>query len=335
MGRISPTFMADLESEMRTISEEAYNRLLDKIWWDHVARVLPSGSKRERLNWFLDTATIQRPNARHGGGQQRFEDLVIKTTEFEAENANAALTLKKEQLDDLDGNGINLAGNWARAMAKQAVYWAQKQVAKVIKENPVGYDEKTLFAPDHPVNPFNVAAGTYANTFACNVMTVPVDAAVENLSDVLAQIATIPMPNGEDPRNIEISGILHPPAMTARFRQITDAKMIAQTSSGGGGGSANVEAVIQYFGFGTPIEAPELAARYGGSDNTFYLLARDITADEMGGIVYVDREPFEILYHGPMDDAELARKRTFQWTTEGRNVAAPGHPYLIYRCTQS
>src|SRR5690606_32940653 len=111
-----------------------------------------------------------------------------------------------------------------------------------------------------------------------------------------------------------------------------DAKIVAQASSGSGGGSANVEAVIRRMGFGEPIEAPELASAFGGSDTTFYLLAENITSSEYGAVAYVDREPFTVNYHGPMTDNELARVREFEWHVEGRNVAAPGHPFLIFRC---
>jgi len=345
MAQVTPQFLFDLESNIRTISEKEYERLLSNLWWKSVARIMPSGAKKERVNWLLDTAKIERPNAAHGGGQAIFEDIVMNTTEFESKNAVGGLELKKEQLEDLDGNGVQLAAHWARQMGAQAAYWPQREIASAIKANPNTYDALPFFSPlgtPHPVNPFNVGAGSFANDLtgaasgiypgAVPVSGVTLDAAIDNIQKVLAYIASIPMPNGREPRMLKMSGILHPPALTARMQQITQAQFIAQAATGGGAGSADVAAVIRNFGLGTPIEAPEFGSAFGGSDDTYYVIAEEITSNELGAFVYVDREPFSMLFHGPMTDAELARMRKFQWTTEGRNVVGAGHPYLMFRC---
>src|SRR5690348_9288842 len=103
MGAITPQFLFDLESNMRLISANEYQRLTRELWWQRVAKVMTSGSKKERLTWLLDTAKIER--TAKGGGQVTFEDIVSRTTEYENENASAGLEVKKEQLEDLDGNG--------------------------------------------------------------------------------------------------------------------------------------------------------------------------------------------------------------------------------------
>ena len=345
MPAVTPEFLFDLESNMRQVSENEYQRLLDNLWWQQVAKPMDSGSKKERIDWLLETAMIERPSASHGGGEISFEDIVSNSQEFEVENANAGLKLKKEQFEDLDGNGIDLASHWARQMGAYAAYWPQKQVAEAIKANPVTYDGKPLFVGNgnkHLVNPFRAGAGDFANHFtgaaagsypgALPVSGVTVDVALENLQAALAYIAAIKMPNGEDPRGLRIRSILCPPALTGRFAQLTDAKFIAQAASSGGG-SGDVEALIRRLGLGTPVEAPELAGAFGGSDTDYYLLVESITTNQLGALVYVDREPFGINYHGPMTDAELARLRHLQWTTEGRNTVGAGHPYLIFKCS--
>jgi phage major head subunit gpT-like protein len=164
-------------------------------------------------------------------------------------------------------------------------------------------------------------------------VTGTLDVAIDNVQKALAYIASIPMPNGADPRMLKMNAILHPPALTARFQQITKAQFIAQSSTGGGGGSADISAVIQNFGLGTPMEAPELGSAFGGSDSAWYVLAQEITSNELGAFVYVDREPFSMIFHGAMTDADLARKREFQWVTEGRNVVGAGHPYLMFKAS--
>lgn len=344
MAQLTPSFLFDLESNMRTISAREYERLVKNLWWRAVARIMPSTAKKERINWLLDTAKIERPNASHGGGQAIFEDVVMQTTEYQNQNAVAGLELKKEQIEDLDGNGVQLASHWSRQMGAQAAYWPQKTLAAAIKANGNAYDGIPYFSPigvPHPVNPFNPGAGSFANSFtgvaagiypgAVPVSGVPVDVAIENIAKALAYIAAIKMPNGEDPRMLKVSAILHPPALTARMQQITQAKFIAQAAATGGG-SGDVEAVIRNFGLGTPIEAPELGSAFGGSDSSYYMLAEEITSNELGAFVYLDREPFSMIFHGPMTDAQLARIRVMQWTTEGRNTCQPGHPYLMFKC---
>ena len=345
MAQLTPEFLFDLESNMQIITANEYQRLINNLWYPRVMKTMESKSKRERLFWSLDTAKIERPNASHGGGQAIFEDLVMQTTEYENENAVVGLELKKEQLEDLDGNGVSLATDWSRQVGAQAAYWPQKICAAVIRDNGNTYDGLPFFSPigaPHPVNPFNPDAGSFANDFTGAAVgiypgAVPVDASVtidvalNNLNAVKAYIASIVMPNGEDPRFLVVNAILHPPALTARMQQLTNAKFIAQAAAAGGG-SGDVEAVIRNFGLGEPIEAPELGSAFGGSDTTYYILAQEITSDQLGAIVFMEREAFSVLFHGPQTDAQLARIRLFQWTMEGRNTANPGHPYLMFRC---
>lgn len=341
MPAITPAFLFDLESNMKVITSNEYQRLNSALWWDKVAKRLPSQAKKERLTWLLDSAKIERPNASHGGGQTIFEDIVSATTEFENENAVAGLKLKKEQLEDLDGNGVQLAAHWSRQIGAYAAYWPQQEIARAIKANPVTYDGLSFFHGSHPVNPFDASAGTFANVFTGAASgaypgalpiggATTVEVALANLAKAVAYVASIKMPNGVTPRFLRLAGLIVPPALMARAVQLTNAKFIAQ-SAASGALSGDIEAVVRYLSFGMPIQADELGAAFGGSDSSYYLLMEEITTNELGAFVYVDREPFSVAYHGPMTDAELARKREFQWTTEGRNTVGAGHPYLLFR----
>lgn len=343
MAALTPSFLFDLESNMRLIGANEYERLLKSIWWNIVAKRLPSGAKKERINWLLDTAKIERTIS--GGGKVSFEDIVAQTTEFENLNASGGLELKKEQLEDLDGNGVKLAAHWARQMGAYAAYWPQKMVAKAIRDNGNTYDGLPFFSANgapHLVNPFKPSAGSFANHFtgaasgsypgALPIGGVTLDVAIANLAKAMAYIATIKMPSGEDPRGLRVVGIVVPPALTATASQLTQAKFIAQAAASGGG-SGDISAIVSRWGFGLPTEAAELAAAFGGSDSAYYLVTEEITSSELGALVYVDREPFNMIMHGPMTDAELARTRKFQWTTEGRNVVGMGHPYLLFKCS--
>lgn len=337
---ITPSFLWDLESNMRTITTREYDRLLSSTWWPSVMKTgQKSNSKRERVTWLLDTARIKDTDK---GGHIPFDDIVSQTTEVEFTNAAAGLKVKKENLDDIDGQGIDYAAHWSRQMGAYAAYWPQKKLAKAILANGTTYDTKAFFATDHPCNPFRTRAGTYANLFtgaasgaypgACKIdSSVTVDEAITNLAKVLAYVAQIKMPNGEDPRYLKVAKLIVPPALAARAAQITNAKFIAQLAATGGtgGGSGDVEAIVRNFGLGEPIVAHELGAGFGGSDTDYYLAMEDITSSELGAFMWMPREDFSVVYYGPQTDAQLARMREYHWYTEGRYGLLNGHPYLL------
>lgn len=341
MPAITPSFLYDLESNMRLITAREYDRLSSQLWWPSIMKQMPkSGAKRERVTWLLDSARIQKT---HKGGNIEFEDLVAQTTEVEFENAAAGLKVKKEQLEDLDGNGVEIATAWSRQIGGYAAYWPQKMLAAAMLANGPTYDGQNFFATAHPINPFLPGAGTFANVFtgaaagaypgALPIDTsVTVDQALDNIAKALAYIASIKMPNGEDPRFLRPAKLIVPPRMAARAQQITNAKYIAQMAGTNAGGSGDVEAIIRNFGLGQPIEAYELGAAFGGSDTTWYLAMEEITTNDLGAFAWVPREEFSVLYYGPQNDAQLARIREYQWLTEGRNAVLNGHPYLLFQC---
>lgn len=340
MPALTPSFMTDLETNMKLVTTREYETLLKNLWWTRVAKQGTSESKKERTYWLLDTARIQRTGK--GGGNVEFEDIVSNTQEFEHENAAAGLKLKKEQLEDNDGHGIDEANHWSRQMGALAAYWPQQELAKAILANPNTYDGLSFFNTAHPYNPYNLGVGVFANIFTGSASgiypgamriddSVTLEQAYTNLAKIIAYIASIKMPNGMAPRGLRVGYIIHPPRMTARVQQLTQAKFIAQAANSAAG-SSDVSMLIKAFGLGEPVEAPELQSAFGGSDTDFYLTMEPITSDEKGAFLYSQREPFSVLYYGPQNDAQLARIREYQWTTEGRNIIAPGHPYLLFKC---
>lgn len=340
MGQLTPSFLFDVERRMRIAASRDYDRMLAKMYWTKIAKEAPSTGRAERLIWLLDSAKIEYVSRL--GGEVTFDDLISNTTEYEAKAATAGFKLNRFQLEDHDGGGVQLAAAWARQIGAYAAYWPQKQVANAIKTNGTGYDAVAFFSGSHPLNPFDSALGTYSNNFTAGsgAGAVPIDptnaatadVALANLAKAITYVgANYKMPNGEDPRNIRITGLMFPTALTPRVAQLTDAKFIAQAASSGGG-AADVAAVIQKFGIGEPIEAPELGAAFGGSDTAYYLLAEGMTSDDVGALTYVNREPFSIVYNGEMTDAQLARMNEVQWLTRGRNVVGYGHPYLMIKC---
>lgn len=347
----TPTWLHEMESNMRTIVEDAYTSLLDQLWWRRVAAVKNSTSKKEVFSWLISTATIKSLVS----GQSHFEEMLAQYTEIENEFASVGLILKKEQLEDLyngvpGGEGLQLASRWARDVGAQSAYWPQKMVARAILDGAaatsLAYDGLTYFNTGHYVNGVDSGDGTFSNILNPTTVghatridaAVGIDAAVENLAAIRAYVATIMMPNGEDPRNLRIKAIIHPPALRSRVMQLTNASVIAQDATSGGGGSADVSAVVKDWMLEKPLEAPELSAAYttpagnSGTDTSFYIVANENPGEgELGAMVYQDREPFNIMYHGLEADAELNRSRELHYKCDGRNAVGYGHPYQLFQ----
>jgi len=330
----------DLESRMRTIQETEYLRLTSKLWYDRCTKIMTSGARREIVTWVLNTAQLEDVGQ---GGNLSFDDMTLLETEFTSKTAGKGLKLRRQQFEDLDGNGVDLASEWSAQMGAQHAYWPQKQVASLLKDGHLAtskaYDGKAFFATDHPVNPEKTAVGSFSNLFtggdAVPIHTgVTADVALANLQKVFGKIASIKMPNGSDPRFLRPAGILCGPTLFPRAVQLTNAKTIAQAAAAGGGG-ADVEALIAALGYGQPICCDELAGYE--SDTTFFVICEQVTSSQLGGFVYVDREPFSTRFYtgrggGTGVDAILDRADELEWHSSGRNVAGYGHPFAVFKC---
>lgn len=342
MPALTPSYLTDLETRMSIITEREYDRLNANVWWPTVARMRPSTGRKEIITWLLSTAQIRDQG---GGGNIHFDDIVSQTTEFENKFSGAGLKLQKAQLEDTDGGGVDLAAQWSTDIGAYMGYWPQKQAADLLKNGHTAalytaYTLKAFFATDHPLNPFNLSAGTYANLLtgaasgtypgACPLHdAIDLDDALINLGKICAYIATIKMPNGVDPRFLRPAAILCPPRMFPRLVQLTSAKFLAQVA-GSGAGSADVEAVVKALGFALPIQADELAGFE--DDTTFYVVCKQLSTSQLGGLIYSEREAYRINYYGVVDQAVLNRAQELEWHCLGRNTIAPGHPYLVIKC---
>lgn len=351
MPALTPQFMMDLESRMEVISEREYTRLTSNLWWKMVARPRTTGARRDVILWLLSTAMIRDQGK---GGNIAFEDIVSQYTEVETDEAGDGLKLKKNQLEDTDGNGVDLAAQWSGDIGAYMAYWPQKRTSQFLKTAEqvgvfTGYDKLPFFSKTHPVNPFRTAAGTYANLFggapvaapgdgsgiyypgACPIDdSVTLDVALQNLTKIISYVTSIRMPNGEDPRGLRLKSLLVSPRLFPRAVQLTGAKFIAQAVGGLGVGSTDVEGLIKALGFATPVQADELAGYE--DDKTFFVIAEQLATSQLGGVLYTEREAFKIDYYGTVDQALLGRSRELEWQCHGRNGISAGHPYLVFKC---
>jgi phage major head subunit gpT-like protein len=339
---------------MQIITEREYTRLSSNVWYPRITKPRKSTGRRDVIMWLLSTAQIRSQGK---GGNISYSDLVSTYTEIENLYAGEGLKLSKAQLTDTDGGGMDLASQWSGDIGAYMAYWPQKLATHLLKNahnlatagGYTGYDQKAFFAADHPVNPFDSNAGTYANILtgasapasgntpaypgACPIDdSVTTDVALQNMGKIFSYIASIKMPNGEDPRFLRPSTLLVPPRMYPRAVQLTSAKFLAQ-AAGSSAGSADVEALIKALGFATPIMADELAGFE--SDTTFFVGCEQMAASQLGAVIYTEREPFEINYYGTVDQAVLGRAQELEWQCHGRNVVSSGHPYLLFKCKGS
>lgn len=354
MPALTPTFLMDLESRMKVITESEYNRLNSNLWWTGITKLHQMTGRRDVLTWLLSTAQIKDQGK---GGNIAFDDLVSTFTEFENKYSGAGLKITRAQIEDTDGGGMDLAAQWSANIGAYMAYWPQKQVTFFMKNAHLtaasggftGYDAKAYFATDHPVNPFNLNAGTYANILTSTPVaasgntpaypgTLPIDTSVTadvalaNLGKILAYIASIKMPNGEDPRYLRPRSIYCSPGLFPRAVQLTSAKFLAQTA-GSSAGSGDVEALIKALGYATPVMVDELAGFE--SDTTFFIGCEQISSTQLGAVIYGQRDPYAINYYGTVDQSQLGRSQELEWHCHGRNVVTAGHPYLLFKCKGS
>ncbi len=345
---LTSAFLFDLESNMRLINVNTYQALIRDQWWRELAVELSSVASKERIIWLIETGYLQ-----YGvEGQVLFEDMVTKSKEYEHQYVNGSgLKLRKSQLEDTDANGLAVATKWSRTMGFLAANFPQQELATQLLSNsgagPTAYDGVAFFHANaggtgHLLHPGDSTVGRFANLFtstasannpgACPISGVSIDVAQANLNKAFTYIRNIKQPNGRNPRKLRPTKLFVPPALEYAALLATQSKTIAMAASSGGGG-ADVSPIHQMSAFKglKVVVAEELGALYtNGSDTAYYIGCEDMSG-EMGAFTYSNREPFNISYHGPMTDAQLASKREFEWLPHGRSTVADGHPYLLYK----
>ncbi len=342
---LTPTVIRELEQRITGIISNDYARLSADTWWQGVAKTRTISTKKEILAWLISTAVIRDQGKE--GGNIAFDDLLSHYTEIETRYSGTGLKLTRAQLTDVyngepGGEAFELARHWAKDIAAYMAYWPQKKVAHFLKNahslatagGYTGYDTKAFFATDHPTNPADTSLGTFKNLLtggdaAPIDVGVTMDVAATNLAKVWAHIKSLVMPNGEgDPRGLRPKALLVPPKLFPRAKQLVSAEFIAMAAASGGG-SADFRAFLQALGFAQPVCADELSGFE--SETSYFVVAEQASNDELGGVIYVEREPFQMSKYGDMTDADLSRRQELEWHVHGRNAIVPGHPYLLFK----
>lgn len=392
MPEITPSFVMSYERRMRAITENEYARrlLADHIWHTKVMRNLPIEGATERVTWLLETATIEPIGPTFTGGLS-FEGLVTQTAEYPTFKHGKGIKVYRDQIEDLRGTGLDILSSWSSQIGNEMAYYPQRLAAQLILNgaNTDGsanaYDTVPYFADNsthsiggvnvhgHPYNPFRPTLGGYSNWLHGSSSgnypgalpidySVTVDVALQNLGNLIAYIAGIKMPNGQDPRFLTPAFMLIPPKLAPRVRQLQNASFIAQAAATGGG-SGDVKAVISGWGLGQPIVAQEFAATtsytfnmpfqvastgntnflsesVSGSDTSYYMFTEENNTSQLGGLLNVMRKPFKVTYYtgdagGTGQMADLDRMDEFEYHVKGRMSVQYGHPYGVFRVDAS
>ena len=352
MPFVNLSFLQDFETRAKLITVDAYQRMAANLWiWDFMVSK-KTESRKEVLSWLLSTAQIEEIG--EGGGAMNFDAMEQALAEFTTKHHGKGLEISRDQFEDLDGNGIEVGAEWMKQIGAYMAYYPQKLGVAALKAGhsagSTGYDGEIFFSASHPNNPNNVAKGVYANLFtgaasgsypgALPIDTsVSVEVAFANLQKAIAYIRGIKGPNGEDPRFLRPLKMLVAPTNMGRAVQLTNATFIAQAATGGAGGG-DVDAVVKAMALVQPVVADELDGFESGT--TYFLGCQDVSSTEIGGLVHIERKPFEINYYSGQGgggatgvDAALARQQTFEWHCRGRMAAGYGHPYELHKIKAS
>lgn len=326
---ITPTFLSSLETNMSVIANDTYKNLLSEIWWTQIAKQKTSTALKEVVIFSLEAAKLHP-----GGVQGGFKDFdVLRFLQSSVVNSyqQSGFELTEAELSDTDAAGVDAAAQWAREITVVAAYQPQKTLAEMMIANPLTYDGLSFFNTGHFVNGSDSSNGTYSNSFAALPIdtSVTLDVAATNLNTAIARIrGTFLTPTGY-PRNLRVRALLVPPALAMRAQQLTQARFIPGAAASGGG-TADFSPVIANWGLGIPTVAPEIGASFsGGSDTTYYIVTELL--GEMGAFQYFNRQPYSMLMHDKMTDAELDRADKLQWIFKGRNSMLPMHPFGLVR----
>lgn len=329
--KVTPSWVGTFETNLQTLIQDAWKRMTPHLVWDKFMDVKQSATLRELYFWLIESAKIVDEGL---GGNKRFDD--IAATFFEVDNTRSGLGLRltKDEIEDnmmaspaLRGMpALEYSANWARQMGGNAGYRPQDILFNNLianGETAKGYDGQFFFSSSHPTNPAleTGVSTTYSNLQtgveidATNASTL--DAAVSNFAKAVANVRTIVMPNGK-PRNLVVRYALAGPLLQKRLNEILDTKYF-------GTGQGSTENVVSRYGI-EPVIASELTSA------TDYYLACEMLPGEGGPFIWQDRLPYALTSYAPETLAELQRRKEFEWSFDGRNAGAFGHPYLFHKC---
>lgn len=323
--KITPQWVSTFETNTQTLIQDAWARMQAHLIWDKFVDVRTSTTLRELYFWLIESAKIVDQGQ---GGNQRFDDIAATYFEIDNKNSGLGLRLTKNEIEDnMMANpkgmpALVYAATWAKQMGGSAAYWPQEKMFELIAagETSKGYDGVNFFSASHPVNPSLSGGATYSNLIAAKPIdtanAATLDIAATNFASVIATIQTYKQPNGK-PRNLVPKYLMHAASERKRANELLDTKYY-------GTGQGSTENVVSRYGI-EPIQASELTT--AGE----YYVACEMLPGEGGPLIFQNRDPYVLTSFTPESQAELMRRKEFEWDFDGRNAEAYGHPYLLVK----
>lgn len=323
--KVTPAFVATFETNLQTFVVDGWKRIEKNLIWDKVMDIRPSQTLRELYFWLLETAQIYDENQ---GGNKRYDDMAATFYEIDNANSGVALRLTKNEIEDnmmanpnLKGMpALDYAANWSKQVGGAAGYRPQEKLFQMIaggKTTTIGYDGLSYFNANHPIN---VVAGAAAGVYSNIVSAVPLVGAADlqhaaaNINTAVAQMRGMKQPNGKF-RMLRPRILLHDPSNLYTVNQLLDSKFFNAS-----------ENVLTQLGI-EPVCADELSVEPG-----VWYLGAELMPGEGGPFIWQEREAYYLSSYTADSMVELQRRKVFEWLFDGRNAAAPGHPYLFLRC---
>lgn len=313
-----------IDARIQYLYSSSWQRRLEGLWWNRIARARPSTTREEAYLWLLETAKI-RP-AGDDGGRMSFDDLSEISHSAENEDWQNGLVLTKNAIEDalggsvVQGSALDRAARWARHAGNGGAYWPQKQVAYAMKNGKTlqAYDGGAFFRKNHPVNPAaGTAGGVYHNLFTGYPFSVGA------LARITSYVKNILAPDG-DKRHLVPRIVAAGTDLEYSVGQVLGAEFFADPKNAQGAPGSNI--IKTRYGYEEPVIAPEL-----DEPGVWYLGCELVEDDELAGIIYQEREAFTINSFANTSDSELSRANRFEWHQRGRNTTFFGHPFLLFR----
>lgn len=337
---LTPALVREFESRIEGIIVSDYARIARELWVQNIVALKRVMTKKETFAWLLETASI-KPTG-DSGRIQKYEDLVSQYTELTTTHYGDGLKLHRDKFNDVvngvpGGAAFDAAAHWTKQMGPLMALHPQLLVLDFLKTAHTSavkaYDGEIFFSTAHPLHPDNASIGTYKNLLTGGDAApihpgVTMDVAAQNIAKVWAHTMTIPTANGKLMRQLKPRFLFCAPSSYPRAKQLLSSDFIAMAAASGGG-SADFKAFLAAMGVITPIVIPELETFEGGT--TYFIGCEQVTAGDLAGIIYVEREPFKLIKYGEMTDAQLMRMKELEWEVDGRNAVSGGHPYLLHK----
>ena len=321
---ITPEVIRRVEDNLEYLIVDHWARREQDVWWRRLVKTRTATTKRELLQWMLQTAGIKPMG---DGGNATYEDLAEVMHEILVERFGSALRLSEDEIED--GAAFDRAGQWASQVAGSGAFWPQIQAAQLLRDGKTkgSYDGVAFFNTAHPINPLiGAGAGTFAN------LHYAMPFSPENLAKAYELVATIKSTDGQyrklKPRIIA-AGEVERLAVTQALKAEIAADPVRSGTT-----AAATNVIRTQYGFEEPIisaDFDETATVSGAQRGVWYLACDLVEDDQLGGIVYSERKPFSLNTYSHLDDVTLSQMDAWEWKFKGRNGITFGHPFLLHR----